>query len=354
MARAALGPRGISTRCLIVGSVIIPAPLVHIPVAVVKPPGIRGKAADSDRLRAVLPGAGLQDGVVEVVLLDLIGIVPVEVGFFRVQGLLQIEGRHGPGTVGIFPLGLCRKPVARGAAIPDHAVLGDGIGRLQAGGLAPGIGIENRVQPGDALHRKIRPCKFAGINSYQALIVCLRRLIGVDIERGEGYFMLRFVLNAPVFRLRTAHEETAGRDQHKTVLYGNALRLLRNRCGRNRGLRALGNRSRPPAGGGKVRTVLARKHNAQRNTDQNRCRDISQDQTGMHSLSFFRLQAQRGQLRAEKGPGRQHERVFQKDQPPCLLIVQKGEGHTEKEIVRHPVSQKQPETETAENSTKNG
>ena len=59
-------------------------------------------------------------------------------------------------------------------------------------------------------------------------------------------------------------------------------------------------------------------------------------------------------LRSDQGPEGQHQQVFQKHKTCGFLIVQEGEGNTEEQIVRHTVSQEQPEADSSYEGEKTG
>ncbi len=77
------GPRGgtgrISGIFAVIWPVIVPGPFIDIPVAVIQPPAVRRKAPDLKRMSAVFARLCFQYGIIEVILLDLIRIMPVEV-----------------------------------------------------------------------------------------------------------------------------------------------------------------------------------------------------------------------------------------------------------------------------------
>ena len=82
--------------------------------------------------------------------------------------------------------------------------------------------------------------------------------------------------------------------------------------------------------------------------------DAGKAQDGPLLLPCFGLEAERGQLRAEKGAGTEDQRVFQENQPAGFFIVQEGKWYPEEEIIRQSVAQEESEPDPGQHGAQQG
>ena len=220
---AAVRAGGISLCLGRIVPVIIPDPLAYITVHIIEAPGIGLETPYGHRGFPVDAGPGLQIALVEVVVLNEVGVMAPVVGLFRADGGLRVEGRLRPRPAGVLPLRLGGQTIAVGAAVPGHGLSLYGVGRIQALQLTAGVAVCDGVQPGDGLHRQIIAGKGAGIGAGHSLIFRLGHFKGTHIEVTDCDGVLRLVITAPGLTVRTAHGEGAALHQNK--VFGD-LRLL--------------------------------------------------------------------------------------------------------------------------------
>ena len=108
-------------------AVKVKAPFAHVPVNVVKPEGIGLEFAHGERVPAVNAGAGFQNLVVEIVLLDLIRIMPVKIHIVGTGSLLCVERRGRAASGRVFPFRFGGEPVAVRLAIPADRIAFDSV-----------------------------------------------------------------------------------------------------------------------------------------------------------------------------------------------------------------------------------
>ena len=120
-------PRAPVFWCPLVAVVpVVEAPLPHIPVHVVKAPGVGREAPHRRCLLAVL--------ALGAVAIDIVGVVVGQVGGDR---FAEVEGRGGARPAGVFPLGFARQGVAAARA------------------LAQAAAELHRIKPAHSLHRPL-------------------------------------------------------------------------------------------------------------------------------------------------------------------------------------------------------
>ena len=182
MSRSYLRPCRIIRLICIIISVVVPAPLVDIAVAVVKSPPVRFEASNINCGLPVFTGSRFKRRIIKIVFLYLVRIMPVKVGFCRIQGLFRIEWRSCSGAAGILPLCLSRKPVSVCAGVPAYAVISDRIHRRQPGVFTLRVCEPYRFKPGNVLDRELISFKISRVTSHQPRVFFLCSLVGIHIE----------------------------------------------------------------------------------------------------------------------------------------------------------------------------
>ena len=243
---AGFRPGGVGLLLRGVGAVIIPHPFPHIAVHIVQAKGVGGKAVRLHSGLPVLARLGGQSALGKIIILDLIGIVPVVVGFLRADRGLGVEGGLRSRPAGVFPFGLGGKAVAVSAPVPGDAASVNGINRGASLRLAEGVAVGHGLEPGNVFYRQLLPRKITGIAAHDPLIFRLGQLIPAHIKIADGDGVQAFVIAAPGFGFRAAHLEGPAWDQHKAFRNGSCSVFGRNR---DRG------RHRRGGGGGRIRCL---------------------------------------------------------------------------------------------------
>ena len=108
-------------------AVKVKAPFANVPVNVIKPEGIGLEFAHGERVPAINAGACFQNLVVEIVLLDLIRIMPVKIHVVGTGSLLCVERRGRAASGRVFPFRFGGEPVAVRLAIPADRIAFDSV-----------------------------------------------------------------------------------------------------------------------------------------------------------------------------------------------------------------------------------
>ena len=186
-------------------------------MTIIKSPFVRTEAADCNRRLTVFSRSCFQNGVIEVILFDLIRIVTVEIRFFRIERLFRIERCNRTRAAGIFPFSFRGQSVPVCTSIPAHAFLCHGVNRSQSNIETFGIGKIDCIQPGDVFNRELFSGESSRIYTHQAFIFFLSRFKSINIEGQNSHFVLHFIIDTPVFRFRTSHQETTAGNIEKAV-----------------------------------------------------------------------------------------------------------------------------------------
>ena len=149
---------------------------------IVKSPGVGRKAIDLHGGPTVHAGSCFQFLLIEVIVLNHVGINTIVIGFVRTDGGFRIERGERPGTASVFPLRFGGQTIAIGTAVPAHTGSVNGICGGKPLLFTAGVAVGYRIQPGDIFHRQVFTGKIAGVVARYVPVFLLRHLIGAHIK----------------------------------------------------------------------------------------------------------------------------------------------------------------------------